>query len=402
MHCILSFFLSACLLLSSMLSIPETIPKQALTEEAATEQPPAGELTVSAPSVVLMEASTGQVIYEKEAHTSLHPASITKIMTMILIFDALEEGKISLEDTVTVSEYAASMGGSQVFLEPGETQTVDTMLKCISVASANDACVAMAEHIWGSEQEFVAQMNQRAKGLGMEDTTFVNCCGLDVDGHMTTAYDVALMSRELISKYPQIHNYCTIWMENITHVTRRGSSEFGLTNTNKLIRQYPYATGLKTGSTSQAKYCVSATAEKDGMKLIAVIMAAPDHKVRFQDATTLLNYGFGKCQVYKDENKDKLPSLTVQGGVEDSSPLAYESGFTYLDVTGSDLSAITKELDLPESVDAPVKKGEPAGKAVYKLNGKEIGSVSILYEKDVQKALFKDYFLKILEEFLLC
>lgn len=349
-----------------------------------------------------MEASTGQVIYEKEGHTSLHPASITKIMTMILIFDALEEGKISLEDTVTVSEYAASMGGSQVFLEPGETQTVETMLKCISVASANDACVAMAEHIWGSEQEFVAQMNQRAKGLGMEDTTFVNCCGLDVDGHMTTAYDVALMSRELIGKYPQIHNYCTIWMENITHVTRRGSSEFGLTNTNKLIRQYPYATGLKTGSTSQAKYCVSATAEKDGMKLIAVIMAAPDHKVRFQDATALLNYGFGKCQVYKDENKDKLPSLAIQGGVEDSSPLAYESGFTYLDVAGSDLSAITKELDLPESADAPIKKGEPAGKAVYKLNGKEIGSVSILYEKDVKEALFKDYFLKILEEFLLC
>ena len=349
-----------------------------------------------------MEASTGQVIYEKEGHTSLHPASITKIMTMILIFDALEEGKISLEDTVTVSEYAASMGGSQVFLEPGETQTVETMLKCISVASANDACVAMAEHIWGSEQEFVAQMNQRAKGLGMEDTTFVNCCGLDVDGHMTTAYDVALMSRELIGKYPQIHDYCTIWMENITHVTRRGSSEFGLTNTNKLIRQYPYATGLKTGSTSQAKYCVSATAEKDGMKLIAVIMAAPDHKVRFQDATALLNYGFGKCQVYKDENKDKLPSLAIQGGVEDSSPLAYESGFTYLDVAGSDLSAITKELDLPESADAPIKKGEPAGKAVYKLNGKEIGSVSILYEKDVKEALFKDYFLKILEEFLLC
>lgn len=260
----------------------------------------------------------------------------------------------------------------------------------------------MAEHIWGSEQEFVARMNQRAKGLGMEDTTFVNCCGLDVDGHMTTAYDVALMSRELIGKYPQIHNYCTIWMENITHVTRRGSSEFGLTNTNKLIRQYPYATGLKTGSTSQAKYCVSATAEKDGMKLIAVIMAAPDHKVRFQDATALLNYGFGKCQVYKDENKDKLPSLAIQGGVEDSSPLAYESGFTYLDVAGSDLSAVTKELDLPESADAPVKKGEPAGKAVYKLNGKEIGSVSILYEKDVKEALFKDYFLKILEEFLLC
>ncbi len=268
MRCILSFILSACLL------FPSPLP----TSEAPAGQPPAEEVTVSAPSVALMEASTGQVIYEKDAHTPLHPASITKIMTMILIFDALEEGKIALGDAVTVSEYAASMGGSQVFLEPGETQTVETMLKCISVASANDACVAMAEHICGSEQEFVNQMNQRAKGLGMEHTSFVNCCGLDVEGHMTTAYDVALMSRELISKYPQIHNYCTIWMENITHVTRKGSSEFGLTNTNKLIRQYPYATGLKTGSTSQAKFCVSATAEKDGLKLIAVIMAAPDPK----------------------------------------------------------------------------------------------------------------------------
>lgn len=259
----------------------------------------------------------------------------------------------------------------------------------------------MAEHIWGSEQEFVNQMNQRAKDLGMKDTTFVNCCGLDVDGHMTTAYDVALMSRELITKYPQIHNYCTIWMENITHVTKRGSSEFGLTNTNKLIRQYQYATGLKTGSTSQAKFCVSATAEKNGLELIAVIMAAPDSKTRFLDAAALLDYGFGKCQVYSDENKDKLPPLSIQGGTEDHSPLAYESGFSYLDVTGADLSTITKELVLPESVKAPVKKGQTAGKVVYKLNKQEIGSVNILFVKDVKKALFKDYFLKTLEQFLL-
>lgn len=415
MHCILSVLLSACLLISSLFPTSKAIPQQLSkpcgnwcttllsTSEAAPQQPPTTEeVSVSAPSVALMEASTGQIIYEKDAHTSLHPASITKIMTMILIFDALEQGKISLEDTVTVSEYAASMGGSQVFLEQGETQTVETMLKCISVASANDACVAMAEHIWGSEQEFVAKMNQRAKDLGMNDTTFVNCCGLDVEGHMTTAFDVALMSRELITRYPQIHNYCTIWMENITHVTQKGSSEFGLTNTNKLIRQYPYATGLKTGSTSQAKYCVSATAEKDGMKLIAVIMAAPDHKVRFRDATTLLNYGFGKCQVYKDENKDRLPNMTIQGGIEDSSPLTYESDFSYLDVTGSDLSSITKELLLPESVDAPIKKGQTAGKVVYKLNKKEIGSVNILFKKSIKKALFKDYFLKTLKEFLLC
>lgn len=376
-------------MLSSWLPVSQTEP----------QKPPAPEISVSAPSVVLMESSTGQIIYEKDPDTLRHPASITKIMTMILIFDALESGKISLKDTVTVSEYAASMGGSQVFLEPGETQTVETMLKCISVASANDACVAMAEHICGSEQEFVAKMNERAKNLGMNHTTFVNCCGLDTEGHMTTAKDVALMSRELITKYPQIHNYCTIWMENITHVTKRGSSEFGLTNTNKLIRQYPYATGLKTGSTDQAKYCVSATAKKDGLELIAVVLAAPDHKVRFQDATTLLNYGFGKCQVYTDQAKEKLPKLAVQGGVADQASLIYESDFSYLDVTGADFSQITKELKLPKHADAPVKKGQPAGKLVYKLNNQEIGSVNVLFGESVKKALFKDYFRKALEAF---
>lgn len=390
MRCILSLLLSAAMLLSSL---------SPATDTAAS--PPAGEVSVSAPSVVLMEASTGQVIYEKDSHTVLHPASITKIMTLILIFDALEKGTLSLEDTVTVSEYAASMGGSQVFLEPGETQTVDTMLKCISIASANDACVAMAEHIWGSEQEFVNQMNQRAQGLGMKDTTFVNCCGLDVDGHMTTAYDVALMSRELITRHPEIHTYCTVWMDTITHVTAKGSSEFGLTNTNKLIKQYPYATGLKTGSTSLAKYCLSATAKKDDMELIAVVMAAPDYKIRFQDATALLNYGFAKCQTYQDKNKDSLPDLMVRGGTGESVPLAYESGFSYLDISGADLSSITKELKLPESADAPVKKSSIAGKAVYKLKGKEIGSVNILFQKSIKKAVFKDYFKKALEAFFI-
>lgn len=218
---------------------------------------------------------------------------------------------------------------------------------------------------------------------------------------MTTAKDVALMSRELIVKYPQIHNYCTIWMENITHVTNRGSTEFGLTNTNKLIKQYAYATGLKTGSTDQAKYCVSATAEKDGLELIAVIMGAPDHKIRFADATTLLNYGFGKCQVYTDTEKEQLPKLAVQGGIEEQTALTYESDFSYLDVTGADFSQITKELNLPETVTAPVKKGDVAGRLVYKLNGKEIGSVNILFAEDVRKALFKDYFLKTLGELLL-
>lgn len=390
MRCILSLFLSAAMLLTSFLPNAE-VPAPSAAEEVA----------VSAPSVVLMEASTGQVIYEKDSHTSRHPASITKIMTMILIFDALEQGKISLKDTVTVSDYAASMGGSQVFLEPGETQTVDTMLKCISIASANDACVAMAEYICGSEQEFVNQMNQRAKKLGMKDTNFINCCGLDIDGHMTTAYDIALMSRELITKYPQIHNYCTIWMDTITHVTAKGSSEFGLTNTNKLIKQYEYATGLKTGSTSLAKYCLSGTAKRDGTELIAVVMAAPDYKVRFQDAVSLLNYGFGKCQVYHDKNQDKLPNLKVTGGTKDSVSITYESDFSYLDINGSDLSKIAKEISLPKAVTAPLKKSAIAGKAVYKLNGKEIGSVNILFQSAVKKADFKDYFKRTLNSFFL-
>ena len=262
----------------------ETTPEALTTETQKTDTNQTVNINIDAPSAILMEASTGTVIYEKASSEKLRPASITKIMTLILIFDALKEGRLKLDDVITVSEYAASMGGSQVFLEPLEQQSVETMIKCIAVASANDACVAMAEQLSGTEEEFVKKMNERAKGIGMNNTHFVNCCGLDVDDHITTALDVALMSRELITKYPEIYSYSTIWMENITHTTNKGSSEFGLTNTNKLIKQYEYATGLKTGSTSQAKYCVSATARKDGVDLIAVIMAAPDYKVRFADA----------------------------------------------------------------------------------------------------------------------
>lgn len=357
-------------------------------------------LDISAPSALLMEPTTGTVIYEKNSHDKLRPASVTKIMTLILIFDALENGQIALNDTVTVSEYAAGMGGSQVYLEPGETQTVETMIKCISVASANDACVAMAEHICGSESEFVRQMNARAQALGMNDTTFVNCCGLEAEGHLTSAYDVALMSRELINRHPQIHNYCTIWMENITHTTKKGTSEFGLTNTNKLLKQYPYATGLKTGFTSLAKSCVSATAEKDGMKLIAVIMAASDSKTRSADAITLLNYGFGKCHVYSDSNEDKLASLSVKKGIDTYVGLGYEGSFSYLSTDGSDASGIEKRIELPDEVTAPILKGDIAGKAVYVLNGKEIGSVNILFTDNVDAAGYKDYFLRAMQYFL--
>lgn len=383
-----ALLLSVCFLLTSVFPC--------ITYAGNSDNGPA----ITSPAAILMEASTGQVIYEKDADTVLHPASITKIMTLILIFDALNSGKINLTDDVTVSEYAASMGGSQVFLEPGETQTVETMIKCISVASANDACVAMAELIAGSEEGFVAKMNERAKGLGMNDTTFVNCCGLDVDGHMTSAYDVALMSRELTTKYPQIHDYSTIWMDTITHVTRRGSEEFGLANTNKLIRQYQYATGLKTGSTSLAKYCVSATAVKDGMELIAVVMAAPDFKIRFADAATLLNYGFSKCRIYSDENTDTLAALPLKKGISDEVSLCYRSPFQYVVTDGSDLSGITKELELPESVEAPVASGDVIGRAVYKLGDRELGTVDILCSEDIAAAVYKDYFMESLQMYL--
>jgi len=357
-------------------------------------------LGLTCESALLMEASTGTIIYKKNATEQFRPASITKIMTLILIFDALSENKITLEDTVTVSEYASSMGGSQVYLEPGETQTVDTMIKCIAVASANDACVAMAEHVWGSEAEFVNQMNERAKELGMEQTTFINCCGLDVDGHVTTAKDIALMSRELITKYPDIFNYTHIWMENITHVTRRGTSEFGLTNTNKLIRQYSYATGLKTGFTSLAGFCVSATAKKDDVELIAVIMKADSSKIRNAEAISLLNYGFRVCQTYKDENDTPLAPLPVKKGIADTVPLYYSGPFHYVSVDGSDIAAIEKRLELPIEVNAPTIEGDIAGRAIYLLNGKEIGYVNILYSETVEMATFTDYFMDVLGEYL--
>lgn len=360
----------------------------------------ADEVAVDSPSVILMEASTGTVIYEKNADEKLRPASVTKIMTLILIFDALDTGKITLEEEVTVSEHAASMGGSQVFLEVGEKQTVDTMIKCISVASANDACVAMAEHIWGSEGTFVEKMNERARQLGMNNTNFVNCCGLDADNHMTTARDIAIMSRELITKYPQIHNYSCIWMDTITHVTRRGESEFELANTNKLIRQYEWATGLKTGSTSLAKCCLSATAEKNGIELIAVVMAAPNSKTRFADAISLLNYGYGVCSMYKDENPPVLENIPVKMGVKSETGCEYREEFKYLFLEQNDPSLITSNVEFVSDLSAPVQKGDVIGQLSYFYNGSYIGAVDILATEDIPKAGFVDYLKKMFDNFV--
>lgn len=359
-------------------------------------------LSLSAPAYVLLEPETGKVILEKDKDTRRSPASVTKIMTLLLIFDRMEEGALKLEDLVTTSAYAKSMGGSQVFLEEGETQTVETMIKCIVIASGNDASVAMAEHISGSEAEFVKKMNERARGLGMKNTNFEDCCGLtDSDNHYTTPYDIALMSRELITKYPKVLEYSSVWMDTITHTTRQGTKEFGLSNTNRLIRTYEGCVGLKTGSTSKAKFCLSAVARRKGITMIAVIMGAPDSKTRVRETSALLDYGFSRCSLYKDENPGKLPVLSVKKGVKKQVSLTYGDTFRHLSTDGTVTEAPDKKLALPKSVEAPVKKGEKAGELIYSQNGKELGRIPVLYKETIKKATFFDCLRQMAGEFCL-
>ena len=392
----------ACIISLIMLLTPLAVRAQnnstdETIQENSSQQPETADL-IQAPSGILMEAQTGTVIYQKNQDTRRSPASITKIMTLILIFDALEKGNLKMDDVVTTSAHARSMGGSQVFLEEGETQTVETLIKCIVIASGNDASVAMAEHICGSEQEFVRHMNERAAELGMENTNFEDCCGLtESTNHYTTARDIAIMSRELITKYPKILEYSSIWMENITHVTRQGSSEFGLTNTNKLIRSYEGCVGLKTGSTSIAKYCLSAVAKRNGITLIAVVMAAPDYKVRFKDAASMLNYGFSKCSLYIDKKMQALPEVPVRKGKEKTVPLTYQKQFQYLSTDGQNISDVKRKLRIHREVDAPIKKGSKAGEMIYSAVDRELGRVDILYDKTVPKATYMDALKTVLE-----
>lgn len=373
-----------------------TISGSALAEEKTTS---GGAVDISAVSAVLIEGSTGDIIYEKDKDKELVPASITKIMTLTLIFEALDNGKLTLETPVSVSEYAASMGGSQIFLEPNETQTVDTMIKCISIASANDAAVAMAEKIAGSEEAFVKKMNEKAVALGMKHTQFKNCTGLDDNiesGHFSSAYDVALMSRELITKHPEISNYSTVWMDTIIHKTKKGETEFGLTNTNKLVRFYDGITGLKTGSTSKAKYCLSASARRDDMDLIAVIMAAPDHKKRFSEAQALLDYGFANCHIYRDTDiAQALKPVPVQGGKEDQVVPVPKSTFSYLLKNEDSSAAPTRKISYFDAQKAPLKKGAPVGSVDYYEKDKKIGSVVLAASKDIPAAGFTDYLLAL-------
>lgn len=397
----LAMFLAVLLLAGSQGDPIHNVTVYAKENKKAEEN---NAMDITAQSAVLIENSSGRILYEKEKDKELIPASITKIMTLLLIFEALEKGQIHLEDSVSVSEYAASMGGSQVFLEPGETQTVDTMIKCISVASANDAAVAMAEYVAGSEQAFVDQMNQKAKDLGMKHTHFMNCNGLDdsiESGHYSSAYDVALMSRALISGYPQISHYSTIWMDEITHSTKKGDTQFGLSNTNKLIRTYQGITGLKTGSTSKAKYCLSATASRAAVSLTAVVMAAPDPKIRFNQAASLLDYGFANCTGFEDQTTAlKLPAIPVKNGVSETVIPYISKDFSYTLCKGESGDQIKRRIEYKKKLTAPIRKGDMVGRIVYTMNDQTLEEIPIYAVKKVPKAAYTDCLEKLMKRWL--
>ena len=343
-------------------------------------------LQLKSKSAVLMDAGTGTILYEKNSHEAMPPASVTKVMTLLLIYEAEAAGQFEWEEAVQVSEHAASMGGSQVFLESGEKQTVETLIKCIVIASGNDASVAMAEYVSGSEEAFVERMNRKAEELGMQETHFVNACGLDVDGHETSAYDIALMSRELMTKFPEVQKYTTTWQDTIIHKTRKGESEFGLTNTNKLIKWYEGATGLKTGSTGKALYCLSGTAERNGLHLIGVVMAAPDFKLRFQETMKLLDYGFANYSAEKGLPAGKeMGRIPVTKGMEDSVSAVVQEEISILlkkDIGGE----WETKTELLPAMDAPVAAGEKVGELIYLLHGKEVGRTDLITAEAVEKA----------------
>ena len=337
------------------------------------------KLNLESESAILIEQSTGQILYEHNSHEKLRPASVTKVMSILLIMEQIDSGKLSYSDSISCSENASSMGGSQIWLDPKETLTVDEMLKAICVVSANDCVVAMAEHIAGSEEAFVQMMNDKAKELGMNDTTFKNCHGIDEDGHVTSAYDIALMSRELLSKHPDIKKYTTIWMDSL----RDGKSQ--LVNTNKLIRTYKGATGLKTGSTSLALYNLSASATRDNLSLIAVIMKAPTTKTRFAEAKKLLDYGFNNF-TFKTFGKkgDVIQFVPINRGVQRGINAVLEDNAGTLVEKGKE-SHISQEVSINNNIEAPIKKGDVVGKVSFKIDDKEVYSVNLVSDSNVDK-----------------
>ena len=339
-------------------------------------------LNLESGGAILIEQKTGQILYEHNMHEKLRPASVTKVMSLLLIMEALDSGQISLTDKIPCTEDAAGMGGSQIWLEVGEELTVDEMLKAICVVSANDCTVAMADYLCGSQEAFVQKMNERAKELGMNDTTFKNCHGIDEDGHVTSAYDIALMSRELLNNHPSIMNYTTIWMDTL----RNGESE--LVNTNKLIRNYKGATGLKTGSTSVALYNLSASATRDGLSLIAVIMKAPTTKIRFAEAQKLLDYGFSNYQ-YKliARGGDILKEVEVNKGVTPKLNLVIENDVGILVKKGEDKN-VEQIVNIDENISAPITQGQKLGEMIFTLNGQEIGRSNFIAEINIEKRTF--------------
>lgn len=346
------------------------------------------KLDIKAKSAILMEVNTGKILYEQNADEQLPPASITKIMSLLLIMEAIDSGKMSLEDIVTASDHACSMGGSQIWLEPGETMTVDDLLKATVIASANDATVALGEQIAGSEEGFVAMMNAKAEELGMTNTNFVNATGLDAAGHLSSAHDVAIMSRELI-KHDLIKNYSTVWMDTL----RDGESE--LVNTNKLVRFYEGTTGLKTGTTSGAGYCLSATAERDGLELVAVVMSGDTSNDRFNGAKKMLDYGFANYEYATRSAQLNQSETAIKKGVQKTVEITVEQDFGTL-LKKSESQAIAEEIILDQNLTAPVKKGDKVGEVRFSLNGEVIGTVDVVAAEKVDKMSFWTAFLWIL------
>lgn len=365
----------------------------AATEKAAWESNIPALSPLDCTSAVLMEAETGRVLYEQNADEALPPASVTKVMTLLLVMEALENGNISLDQMLTTSDNAASMGGSQIFLEVGEQMSVEDLLKSVIISSANDAAVVLAEAIAGSEESFVAMMNSRASELGMNNTHFENTNGLDdtVTNHVTSARDIAIMSRELIA-HEKILEYSSIWMDTV----RNG--EFGLTNTNRLVRFYNGATGLKTGSTSKAKFCISATAKRDGMHLIAVIMGSPTRDVRNAEAAKLLDWGFANYSLYTYEPCD-LGEVKLLGSKTETVNCKTD-GVSILVPKGS-AGKVTTEVNMPESVSAPIGEGEKIGNIVFSLNGEAIGEAEILSSSSAERITFAELLFIMLQRFIL-
>ena len=360
-----------------------------LSGSAAAAEQPADAPQVEAKAAILMEQETGEVLCQQNAHDKLEPASVTKIMTLLLVMEAIDGGQLSTGDTVTVSAHAASMGGSQVYLKEGEQMTVDDLLKAVAVVSGNDAAVALAEHIAGSEEAFVSRMNQRAAELGMEDTTFLNCTGLPAAGHLTSAYDIALMSRALLS-HPDIRQYTTIWMDSI-----RGG-QFQLSNTNRLVRFYPGCTGLKTGSTDSAGYCLSASAERDGLSLIAVVLGSETSAKRFTAAETLLNYGFANYTLIDALAGQALPPVEVLLGAERwVQPVLQGSGKVV--VRRSQLDSVTTELRLAENVEAPVEQDQVLGEVTVLVNGQRLDSLPLTAQTAVERLTIPGVFRRLLD-----